>query len=177
MSDVERRNQIVEDHYRDNYELLVRRMRNRVGGYSIDLAEEVVQEAYSIALKYYKGFSLKKGSFDQWFSSVLNNTLNKIKNEERGRGVSYELDAHEDFEYLPEELVVLPEERERRFRNGLRVMIETEKLRDKVILSLFFFDGFKSREVAEFLNVNHNTVRQVINRFREKLVAAPVGII
>ncbi len=166
----------MENHYRTNYNKLVKYMRYRVGNYSSGVADEVVQEAYVRALKYFKRYNPKRAPFEKWFNSILNNVLNQVKNEERSRGVSYEMDAVEDYQLLPVELTVLPKEKQSRFRIGLSETISLEKERDRVILGMFFFDGFRSREIAEFLVINHNTVRQVINRFREKLVEAPIGM-
>ena len=171
-----RRNKLIEEHYRGNYTILVKRISYRIGGDKV-LSEEVVQEAYTRATKYFPRFNPKHGTFDMWFSSILNNALNAIKNEEKQRGATHEIDAQEEWQEVPEELTVLPREKEHRFRIGLAKAINQEDERDKTILIMFFLDGFKSREVAEYLNLNHNTVRQVINRFREKLVAVPMGVI
>lgn len=171
-----RRNELIEKHYRENYTILVKRMSFRVGGDRV-LSEDVVQEAYARATKYFPRFDPKHGSFDMWFSRILNNALNAVKNEEKQRGATHEIDAQEEWQEVPEELTILPREKEHRFRVGLIKAIGREHKRDKTILAMFFLDGFKSREVAEYLNLNHNTVRQVINRFREKLVALPMGVI
>lgn len=169
------RNELIEQHYRENYDALVRRIQFRVGG-NIDVAEEVVQEAYTRALKYFKKFNPKKGLFDQWFALILNNALNALKNEEKHRGVKFEIDDDEEWD-VPEELVVYPQEKEIRFRKGIAAAIWEENERDRNILTMFFFDGFKTTDISEFIGVNHSNVRSIIKRFRDKLIAAPEGII
>lgn len=172
-----RRNALIEKHFRDNYISLTKRIAYRCNGDKI-LAEDIVQEAYARAIRFFPRYNPARGNFNQWFDTILRNAFNHVKNEETARGVSHEIDAKEgDFHTVPNELTVLPTEREHRFRTGLSKAINEERLRDKLILAMFFFDGFKSREIAEYINLNHNTVRQVINRFREKLVAVPVGVI
>ena len=70
----------IENHYKENYGRILKRMTFRAGG--IHQAEDIVQEAYCRALKYYS--ELKVEEFDRWFSMILNNAYNDYKRDEIG---------------------------------------------------------------------------------------------
>ena len=152
----------IDKHYREQYSRLVKRIAYRLGN-KYFLAEEVVQEAYARALKYYKSFDPSYGEFDQWFSLILNNATRHCQNQEKSRGI------HADT-------LVFPNIDEQYFRNGLEEAVAKEGDRNSIILSLYFLDGWRTPEISKLLNCNHNTVRQVINRFRERIVAEPKGM-
>ena len=59
-----KRNDVINDHFRSNYTKLVKRMRGRVPGNSTALAEEVVQETYARAMKYYRTYDSEMSKFD-----------------------------------------------------------------------------------------------------------------
>lgn len=152
----------IEKHYRSYYTKLVKRVSYRLGN-KYFLAEEVVQEAYTRALKYYKSFDPSYGEFDQWFSLILNNATRACQNQEKHRGIAGDT-------------LVFPNTDEQYFRNGLEKSIGLEESRNATILSLYFLDGWRTPEISNLLNCNHNTVRQIINRYRERVVAEPKGM-
>jgi len=157
-----KRNELINDHFRSNYTKLVKRMRNRVPDNSTALAEEVVQEAYARAMKYYRTYDAALAEFDTWFNSILNNALNVCKNAEGDRGVTHSLeDSTEDIRV---------NKQDREMHNYILKEIDVCKDREREVLKLFFIHGFKSKDVAEFTNKSHTAVRQVIFRFRERMV-------
>lgn len=157
-----RRNEMINSHFRSNYTKLVKRMRNRVPDNSTALAEEVVQEAYARAMKYYRSYDAEQSEFDTWFNSILNNALNVCKNEEGDRGVTHTLeDNTEDIRI---------NKKDRELHSYILKEIDSCKQREREVLKLFFIHGFKSKDVAEFCNKSHTAVRQTIFRFRERMV-------
>lgn len=152
---------ILEQHYRDNLVVLRKRMTFRVGGDSA-LGEDVVQEAYAKAIRYLGGYDPKQ-EFGAWFNSILNSTLKDIQKKERGKGVMFA-----DISVEPDGDMTIT-------KNDLASTIGREGVRNRYILTMFFYEGFKTRQISEFLDINHNTVRQIIKRFGEKFLAGNIG--
>ena len=81
---------ILEIHYNRNRDVLTKKLAGRVGTrYN---AEDVVQEAYARALKYfrawtYDGVGTELDSFNRWFTTILNNACREFQYEERGQGM------------------------------------------------------------------------------------------
>lgn len=147
---------ILEYNYRLNYKTNVKYARSRVGDYRLDLAEEAVQEAYYRAIKYIDSCT-NEAEFINWFSRILINCINDIKNDERDRGVSY----NDEIEVVSNTPV--------NYSVEITDLINKEKPRDKEILTMYFLYDFKSKEISEFLIVNHDVVRDVIRRFRKRV--------
>lgn len=156
------RNEIVEEHYRKNYKQLVNHMVNRVPNKSHALAEEVVQEAYCRALKYYEGFNPELKPFSTWFNRILNNACSACLQEEGGNLPSLDDDEIDLEPYRIMEDVDVPFE--------LVIMIQESMKKQKPevyeVLNMFFNLGMKTREIAECVEFNHGNVRQIIRRFR-----------
>lgn len=157
-----KRNEVIEVHYRSNYNKLVKRMRNRVPGNSTALAEEVVQEAYARAMKYYRTYDTSESKFETWFNSIINNVLNVCKNDEGDRGVTHTLEENtEDIRMNKQDKVL---------HDTVLEEMKVCKTSEAEILSLFFLHGFKSKDIAEFVNKGHSNIRQIIYRFRERMM-------
>lgn len=151
------KNEIVETYYRENYSNLIKIARRRVGNYSLVLAEEAVQEAFTRALKYFKTYN-KKDLFDNWFKRILYNTINHLKTQEKNGGVTY-IEIHD--EYMENSNIS--------FSKEIIDLLSQVGERDLSILNNYFFYGLKTREISELLNVSHDVVRDRIRTFRERL--------
>lgn len=147
------RNETVETYYRENYAKLVKTARRRVGNYSLPIAEEAVQEAFTRALKYYRSYK-STDSFHHWFNRILRNTINQIKTQEKDGGVTH--DSEEDVATTGDIISV---------KEIISVLQDTSP-RDRQILTGYFFDGFKTREIAELTGISHDVVRDRIRYFR-----------
>ena len=158
------RNEIVEAHYRKHYKTLVNHMRNRVPNKSHHLAEEVVQEAYCRALKYFDGFNPEIKPFSTWFNRILNNSCSSCMQEEGGNSLSMDDDDQDLEPYRIMEDVSIPFD--------LVVLIQESMKKQKQdvyeVLNMFFNLGMKTREIAECVEYNHGNIRQIIRRFRIK---------
>lgn len=154
-----KRNELIEQHYRENYSRLVKKMVWRVPHRSLALAEEVVQEAYERSIRYYRTFNPTIKHFDTWFNTILNNTLKGFKKIESNGGVVYEFDENLDEIVPPRNVSTYYE---------LISQLDGASNIEKEILNLFFILGFKSREVALYVNKSHTNVRQIILRFRNR---------
>lgn len=151
--------QTLEKYYRENYNLLVKTARCRVGNYNLALAEDAVQEAFCRAIHYHRTYN-KEENFDSWFRTILYNTINRMKGEERDRGIVYRDDL-ENIPHVVHDKVEIP--------LSVTELLSRVRGRDREILTMRFFFDFKTREIHELLNVSHDVVRDVIRRFKAKL--------
>lgn len=148
--------EILEQHYRENAHILIKRVTYRVGG-NVYMAEDIVQEAYAKALRFLHHYN-PEYDYGGWFNSVLNSVLRDTQRKERDNGVVMDdipID-HEVEAYMA--------------KDDLVKLIKREHKRNRAILTMFFFDGFKTRQIAKFLEINHQTVRTIIRRFGERFV-------
>lgn len=118
-------------------------------------AEDALSET---VLKAYENFaSLRRvESFRAWIFKIL---INQCKNQLRKNGNLREAELLEEPSYQPslEDCVVT--------RELLLSLMEEERL----IVALSIFGGYKSREIAQLLNLRHSTVRSKYRRALKKL--------
>jgi len=156
------RDELITNHYLANYNKLVKTSQRRVPDHSLALAEEVVQEAYARALKYFVTFNPKINSFDVWFKKILRNATNDCRFTEQERGVTYQLDENiEDVSVTKEE--------KKQYIDILYIIYNTYNNRDKEILLLFFLYNYTSKDISEYTGIKDTTIRQIILRFRNKI--------
>lgn len=153
------KNAVVEKYFRENYDRLVKLARKRVGNYSLPNAEDAVQEAFSRACLYFRSYDKEK-NFDDWFKGILSNCINKIKKDERDKGVV----VSNDIEELP-----TVETRQVIFTKEVESVLNSVSQRDQEILNMYFFYGYKSIEISNLKGVSHDVIRDVIRRFRIKI--------
>lgn len=153
---------IIQEYYLTNYNRLVKRMTSRVPDRSLALAEEVVQEAFTRAFKYFSTFDEKKNIFEVWFNKILRNSLNDCRQIEKEKGVTYQLDEN------LEELSVTKEEKSQ-YNRIIYYIYNTENNRDREILSLFFIHGYTSKDISIYIGITDNHIRQIILKHRNKI--------
>jgi RNA polymerase sigma-70 factor, ECF subfamily len=145
----------IEQHYVENRRKFVKRMTFKAG--TPEDAEDVVQEAYTRAIKYQKSFD--GTNLDRWFSTILNNTLREFKNIQKGyAAIEYE-DEEEAVEY------VYPN----RIMSEVYEMINKRPLLQKEILTLFFHHEYSAKDISNLLPYSYAQIHQVIQRFRNEL--------
>ena len=149
----------IEAHYRANYERLVRSIGHRVGYTN---SEDAVQEAYARALKYWPAFDQAVGTFNQWFTSILNNATKDVIHSNVRTGVESVNDHANNMgrsggSWYRVELSAIAE----------ALAAEPEPRRTAIKLALV--DGYLYAEVAELSPLSAKNVEKVINRFRKKL--------
>lgn len=155
-----KRNRLVEEHYRKNYSRLVKVMTRRVPNQSSAIAEEVVQDAYWAAMYYFRSYNPNKSGFATWFEKILRNACNKARSSEGP--VTYSI--------IDDETPTLSvNKNERELLHLIREDINIETGYERDVLIMFYYNGFKTIEIAEFLNKSHTAIRQVIFRWRNKM--------
>lgn len=150
---------LIAKHFEEHYETFVKKVRGRSGGeYN---AEDVVAEAYSRALQYAESYN-QQYPFENWFGTILNNSLKDFKNEERYGGTFVELEESHIFT-----------DAERHYFNRLadEIREEVEKVKGTIgqVLNMYFVLGYKRRDIQKVLDLPRTTVDFYIKTFRDKM--------
>lgn len=151
----------VESHYRVNFTKLVKIMTNRVVDKSHAYAEEVVQEAYARAIKYYPSFNRSKKPFDKWFRTILNNTLRDHKKEEKNTAASIEEIAEVGIEPVKMPPYLLKE---------VAAQVKAYSPEKQEVILLWLKYSYKPREIAEVVSMSPTNIRKTLSLFRQDLI-------
>lgn len=148
---------IIEQHYLDNYRRLFKRLCYRAGT-EWD-AEDIVQEAYYRALKYFKSYDGKH--LDQWMSTIINNCLREHKNKEKGFSTS-EFEE-EEFEGLPCEYYP------NRVVGEIYDLIDSKSAIQIEVLTMYFKNGYSGKDISCITEHSYVVIRKIISRFNIEL--------
>ena len=149
--------ELIEDHYRSNFKHLVMRYRGPSG--SRHNGEDIVQEAYTRAMQYWQSFNIKK-DFRKWFSRILINCLkDKIKDEKQHGFFETDLAPSDSQSKAFNRLVI---------KDVLKI-IHMQPDNIKYILTLYFFEQYRTKEIADLVPESHANVRVIIHSFRKTL--------
>ena len=149
--------QLIEQHYKDNHNRFIKRMTFRAGT-EWD-AQDIVQDAYERALRYYKSFD--GTNFDKWFSTILNNSLKDFKSKEKGFATS---EFDEEFDdgtpclHYPSRMVV-----------EITDLISTKSVVQMEILTLWMKDEYSAKDISMVTPHSHSNCKLVIKRFKDEL--------
>lgn len=147
----------IEKHYIENRHKLVKRMSFRAG--TPENGEDVVQEAYTKAIRYRRSFD--GTNFDRWFNTILNNTLREFKNLEKGyTPVEYDEEEGEGTACL-----IYPS----RIMAQIYEIIDKRSDIQKEILMLFFHQEYTAKDISMITRYSYAQVHQIIQRFRNEL--------
>ena len=147
---------LIEDHYRKNFDRLVKVLGFRAGGRHN--AEDIVQEAYTRALTYWNAFDMKE-EFGSWFKSIQTNAMKDFYQEEIKRGI-----VSDTMEGLGTQPVALKQLE----ADELVKKINDTKPNVKKILTLHFIQGYRPKEISEMVPEKHRGVEEAIRRFRKE---------
>ena len=149
----------IDQFYSENFDTLVKRYHNRAG--SRPNAEDVVQEAFSRALKYYSTFEESKKEFGAWFNTIANNALRDFKNQEKRMGMSVEFNEEDWGTSLNLDDEMLKE--------SIYTKIAEKPKQQREILKLHFEKQYMAKEIAEQMDVPHRTVVTTVVRFSKEI--------
>lgn len=144
----------IEEFYKQNYNRHVRTI-SRILHYNRDLAEDVVQEAYTKAIQYEDTYDEGRGSINTWFNRILFNTLRDTQNSFVNTVALHEgIEGNEQgIEYL-----VFIDNELKFVRNS----------KHKRILELFYLSGYSSGEIAKLVDgISQTNVTTICKRFKD----------
>jgi RNA polymerase sigma-70 factor (ECF subfamily) len=126
-----------------------------------DDADDVLQEAFISAFKNLSSFK-GESSFGAWLKKiVVNSSINHVK---KNKILYTQLDGH-DVEH------------ESGF-NDYDIILEIDRIREslqqlpdgfRTVLSLYLFEGYDHREIAEILEISESTSKSQYNRAKKRL--------
>lgn len=154
--------EMIEQFYRDNYTLYVKRLSRRVGG--PENAEDIVQEAFYRALKYADAFDPDgKATFEVWFNTVVRRAMYDFKRVELKQGMTSEIDSGET-EVIEIDGVDLA------MAGEIVKEIESKPLNDhRQVLYLAFVKDYPPRDIVKILDIGYSTVNTITNRFKREM--------
>jgi len=159
----------IEKHYVENFDKLVKRFSYRAGG--IPNAEDVVQEAFTLALKYKDSFNpdskhrgVDKAEFGGWFNGILNNALRLYKRKEQllGMSVEYQEDMDEAAPLMEWEGDLI---------DAVKKDIARKPPQIRQALWLYLFKQYKPREICQVVDMSNAYVRTSVKEFKQEMRA------
>ena len=149
--------EVIKQHYLENYDRAIKRMTFRAGG--VHQAEDIVQEAYARAIKYYNAQRVEE--FSKWFSMILNNAFNDYMRDEIG--LSYIEDDDEPLGLVDCGLV------NDQTRREIYEIISTKSDVQREILTMHLRHGYDPLDIANQTPHSYANVHKVISRFRDEM--------
>lgn len=156
----------IEQFYRRTYQEHIKKVSNRVGG--VYNAEDVVQEAFARALKYWDSFDPTHKTIGSWFNTILNNAAKDFSKEERMLGMCLEFD---------EEVYdgVAMSQTSHHMLRKLEKLINKKTGHTRELLYLYYLKGYKPREIQEVLGLNNMAIRIAVLRFKKEALSKMGG--
>jgi RNA polymerase sigma factor (sigma-70 family) len=154
-------NEILGEFYKENRDLLLRRLSYGAG--SPEAAEDVLQEAFVRALVYQTTFNPAQKELGAWFNTIMKNALRDFKREEWLFGMGEEFD--EEL-YDPQEMPLKEDELVKKIYE-----LVDEKIEDhQEILLLYFEKHYSPKDIANITTAKVKTIKQVIWRFKTEVI-------
>ena len=150
----------IENFYLENRDKLVKIYTRRC--HSVDVAEDVVQEAFALALQYQDTFNPHYRGFKQWFDQILLNAFRKRMRDDRMMGMSDELDEEIiEQEDMPLFSMQMAEQ--------IRKDIDSKPTQTAEVLNLYFVKGYKWKDIAAVTDYSFKGIDKIIERFKTEM--------
>ena len=149
---------LIEDLKLDLYKIAKVRLKNEDD--VLDAIQDTIVSSYK-SIKYLN----KPENFKKWIIKILINKCNDIYKEKIGKTISY--DEIQDVSMAWEEKEFCDLE----IDDILKYLTDDEKM----IVTLYYLEDYKSKEIAWLLDMNENTVKTKISRAKSKLKARLKG--
>lgn len=143
--------EIIEQTKKEMYLIAKARLKN-----DEDIAD-VMQETI---LSCYKNIKKLKNNcyFKTWIIKILINECNKIYRKKGKNDISFEDKEIENYIKANEEEI--PE---------FEILIRRLKEDEKLILTLYYYSGYTTKEISKIIKKNEGTIRSKISRAKDKL--------
>lgn len=164
----EKRNKVVEKHYRENFNKYVKIGANALSNRS-EAGEDVTHNAYKKALEYFFCFNPELRSFNTWFNTIFKHCIADFRNEERGLVSEDNMARVPIVEGFSDEIkkeikLFIDKNYKNLYYNG-KLKPEPE------VLSLYYFTGLSPKEISYLIeDMTEANVRQIISRFSRTFV-------
>lgn len=126
-------------------------------------AEDIMQDSFLDAFRKVGTYS-GEGNFGGWLRRiVVNNSIDALK--KKHNDLTFD-DVHMDIAEKTESNVDDQEYKIEEIKKALEKLKED----DRVIISLFLFEGYDHEEISQILNISYNNSRTRFSRARKKLL-------
>ncbi len=123
-----------------------------------DIAD-ALQETIFLCYKNLR--KLKKAMFFKtWIIKILINECNKIGRKRKKYNMSYEEKEVEKYTCIQDTSLE---------NINFDILIRNLKSDEKIVLTLYYYLGYSTKEISKILKINENTVRSKIHRAKAKL--------
>lgn len=147
--------EIIISMENDLYKIARMRLRND------EDIEEAVQETCIEVFRNIK--KLRENTyFKTWLIKILINKCNYIYKKNRKNCVSFEEKNVEEF-YISQSIDIVEN------RRDFELLIEQLNYKDRVVITLFYLEGFSNKDISKILRIPVSTVKNRIARARHKL--------
>lgn len=158
-----KRNELIERAYIDHYDVLFKKAYSRLK--DVMDAEDAVQDAFDLALRYYNSYNPEKAGIGAWTSTILTNVITDIQASVRNKGMNLEFkeDLNDGVEmtHLGDQLL-----------EKMREHIAEESEADiRAVLTMHFVQGAKPRDIGKVIPFKPNKIWHTIHIFKKELVA------
>ncbi len=127
-------------------------------------AEDVMQDSFIDAFRKITGYN-GSGSFGGWLRRiVVNNSLNALK--KKRNEFSFE---EQRFDVAEDENNIYDDNIEYRIEEVKKAIGKLQES-DRIIISLFLFEGYDHDEISQILNISNNTSRTRYSRAKSRLL-------
>lgn len=168
MEDIEQLEQYYRKVYLNKVKLMSRLLRE-----DHSYAEDVVQEAFTRACRFWPYFSSSKGELEKWFNTIMFNSLRDLQRD-LGRGPKTSKLLEPDNDYILQESVFSLSKFDRdgpELTKLKHAISKVDNERHKQVLELFLLFGYSSTEIPQMIfGITRTNVTTIINRFRENQV-------
>ena len=145
----------LEQLYKQQRRAFVFKVRPYVQSY--DVAEEIVQEAFTKAITAYHQYDPRKGPLKGWFTKVLFSCVWSHLREIKKRPPMYDIDV-----VLESDLLAYEEE-----PNLREYVSKVFNTKHRQVLLGYFVLGNTYEELASLLGITQDNARKVVQRFRD----------
>ena len=152
---------LITQHYKENYRTMVKKLMWKVHQNTAD-AEDIVQEAYTRAIKYSNTFEQGK-SFDKWFSTILFNAFRDWKSEQFHRN------DVEEYTEQHSEPVIENDVKSDVINNIVKEIPNVENEIHREVLKFHFIHALKIVEIVHLLDINRRAVQHIISNFQTRM--------
>jgi len=128
------------------------------------LAEDIMQESFLKAFSKLDSFS-GAGTFGSWLKKiVINYSINELKKSTKYRmeALNENTEVEDDYEEESASYTNLKAEK-------VLETIQSLKSNYKIILTLFFIEGYDLEEITSILNISNENCRTMMSRAKESL--------
>lgn len=147
-------NELIKYYEQDLYKIA----RSR-----LDIEDDIYDAVQETILAVYRSLNdiTKVSSFKTWIIRILINKCNDIYRK-RANFPNFSYDYYDCDKYVSTNI---QDESTLEFDSLLKSLPNEERY----IVLLYYVEGYKTKEIAEILNIKHNTVRSKLSRAKLKL--------